>query len=59
MQKLQKEDIPLIWKKTFFIDTNWHFLNYKELSHFRNEKVAYSYEVESSTATTMYLFKEI
>ena len=46
-------------KKTFFIDTNWHFLNYKELSHFRNEKVAYSYEVESSTTTTMYLFKEI
>ena len=42
------------------IDTNWHFLNYKELSHFRNEKVRYSCEVASSTTTTtMYLFKEI
>jgi len=47
-------------KIKLFIDTNWHFLNYKELSHFRNEKVPYSYEVASSTTTTtMYLFKEI
>ena len=47
-------------KIKLFIDTNWHFLNYKEVSHFRNEKVPYSFEVASSTTiTTMYLFKEI